>query len=113
VHRVALNVTRRKNLDIGRDSFYTSGQGEIAMPGPQPNYQELPSAGAQELAEALIARRWSQAAGAKTLGCSPGFLNHLLHGRKLPGRTLALKIQDTLGVRVESWDEKCPTQISP
>ena len=59
--------------------------------------------GAQALAEALVMRRMAQSSAAKAIGCSAGFLNHLLQGHKTPGLALAVRIQRLFGVHADTW----------
>jgi plasmid maintenance system antidote protein VapI len=68
--------------------------------GPKPDYTGATGAAAT-LAAAIGDE--SQADAARQLGVSPGFLNHLLRGRKHPGLNLAVKIRDTYGIPVEAW----------
>lgn len=68
--------------------------------GPAPDYKEATGGGAQ-LAKAIGAT--AQAEVARALGVSPAFLNHLIHGRKAPGRELAIRIRDSYGVAIDVW----------
>lgn len=68
--------------------------------GPAPDYTDATGGGAK-LATAI--GDGAQAEAARGLGVSPAFLNHLIHGRKSPGRELSVKIRDTYGVPVEAW----------
>lgn len=67
--------------------------------GPDPNYSNIFGAG-KVLAEALDV---PQAVAARYLGITPGFICHLIHGRKKPGRKLAIKIKEIYGVPVDLW----------
>lgn len=68
--------------------------------GPEPDYAETTGGGAR-LAAAIGSA--PQAEAARALGVTPGFLNHLIHGRKMPGRELAVRIRDAYGVPVDAW----------
>lgn len=68
--------------------------------GPQADYSELTGAG-RALAEAI--GDMPQARAARELGCTPAFFNHLIRGRKAPGRELAIRIRDVYGVPVDAW----------
>jgi len=71
-----------------------------ARRGPPPDYTEATGGGAK-LAKAI--GKVAQAEAARSLGVSPAFLNHMIHGRKAPGRELAIKIRDLYGVAVDVW----------
>ena len=68
--------------------------------GPSPDYTSATGGGAQ-LAIAIGGA--AQAEAARMIGVSPAFLNHLIHGRKAPGRALAIKIRDVYGIAVDAW----------
>lgn len=63
------------------------------------------SRGARNLAKAIQSTKITQAAAARAMDIHPGFLSHMLRGRKAPSRTMAIKIRDTFGVAIEAWDE--------
>ena len=68
--------------------------------GPAPDYSAATGAGAQ-LASAI--GDGPQAEAARDLGVTPAFLNHLIHGRKSPGRLLSIRIEELYGVAVKAW----------
>lgn len=72
-------------------------------PGPKPKYQ-TDNSGAQALGEMLRRRDLSQRRAAEILGVTHGYLNRLVHGYVRPGRAVAVRIQEELGVPVSSWD---------
>lgn len=68
----------------------------------------LTTPGRQLLAEALKKKRdagdiESQAYAARKMDISPGFMSHLLSGRKKPGRQLSVKLRDAYGVPIDAW----------
>ncbi len=68
--------------------------------GPVPDYSGAGGAGGS-LAVAIGGQ--TQTSAAALLGISPAFFNHLVRGRKSPGRKLAIKIRDRFGIPVEDW----------
>ena len=71
-----------------------------AKPGVRPIYSDLTGPGAM-LARALGDE--SQTAAARRLGITPGYFNHVIRGRKLPSRQLAVKIRNIYGIPVDAW----------
>lgn len=68
--------------------------------GPAPDYSAAAGGGAL-LAAAL--GDLPQAEAARMVGVTPAFLNHVIRGRKTPGRKLAICIRDVFGVPVDAW----------
>lgn len=68
--------------------------------GPKADYSGL-SGAALELAKAI--GDTPQARAARELGVTPAFFNHLIRGRKVPGRELAIRIRDKYGIPIDSW----------
>lgn len=53
--------------------------------------------------EALEARHMRRFELEETIGCASGLVSRLANGTRRPGLSIALKIQDLLGVPAESW----------
>lgn len=74
------------------------------MRGPTPDYGRPVNRGAQMLIKRLDGR--SQRSVARELRLSPTHFNHLLHGRRLPSRTVAVLISRRLKVPVVAWGQR-------
>lgn len=61
--------------------------------------------GAQELEQWIVRRRIKPRVAALELGITPTYLWMLRNGVRLPGRDLALKIQDTAGIGMAEWTQ--------
>ncbi len=69
---------------------------------------EAASAGLPAVWEELKARDWTHARLAKELNEDPGKIAKLLYGDRKPGRRLAAKLHERLGISLSVWDEALP-----
>lgn len=60
--------------------------------------------GHERLAAFLSRQRLQQQELARELGCSQPHLSHILHGNRLPGRQLAVRIERFCGIPVAAWE---------
>lgn len=59
----------------------------------------------EALVKARHAKGWTQAEMAKELQCSKGTIISIENDYRLPGRALAYRMEDALGVPARAWDK--------
>ena len=71
------------------------------------------SEGARLLRQTLIERKLTQLETERLLGIPRGMLNKWLHCKQAPGIEFAVRIEQMLGIPVESWVQKPTVPIMP
>lgn len=77
-------------------------------------WQNLPTPAGRALAYAIAKEDDGDTTNAAAeLGCSVGMVSLMVHGKKIPGRKLANKIEERYGVSAKLWDLETGTPAEP